>query len=115
MKRGGVPNLSHRLELQRPERLSDGAGGHVTTWVTLGTVWAEIVAASGRERVRAALTFSTVPCRITVRAAPVGSLARPRPEQRFLQGGRALRILAVADSDVSSRYLTCIAEEEVVA
>ena len=115
MRRLGVPNLSHRLELQAPERMPDGAGGHVTTWVTLGTVWAEIVAARGRERIRAALTFSTVPCRITVRAAPVGSLARPRPEQRFRVGNQVFRIISVADSDVSSRYLTCMAEEETVS
>ncbi|MBM7068037.1 phage head closure protein [Actibacterium sp. 188UL27-1] len=111
----GVPNLSHRLELQTPERAPDGCGGHITTWTTVGTVWAEIHAGRGRERIRAALTFSTVPCRIIVRAAPVGSLARPRPEQRFRVGNQAFRIMSVADSDVSSRYLTCMAEEEAVS
>ena len=50
--------------------------------------------------------------RITVRAAPVGAPSRPRPDQRFREGARVFRILAVAERDAVGRYLTCFAEEE---
>jgi hypothetical protein len=56
-----------------------------------------------------------VPYRIIVRAAPVGDDRRPRPEQRFREGERLFRILAVAEADRGQHYLTCFAREEVVA
>ncbi|MEO0831117.1 MAG: head-tail adaptor protein [Pseudomonadota bacterium] len=110
-----LPNLNRRLELQAPERVPDGAGGFETTWATLGVHWAEVKGGSGRERLAAALTLSTVPTRVTVRGAPVGASARPRPEQRFKEGSRVFRILAVTETDAMGRYLTCLTEEETVA
>jgi head-tail adaptor len=45
----------------------------------------------------------------------VGSDRRPRPDQRFREGARLFRILAVAEADAQGLYLTCFAREEVVA
>ena len=70
-------------------------------------------AGTGRERAEEFLTVSSVPYRITVRAAPPGAMSRPRPEQRFREGSRIFRILAVAERGVDGRYLTCHAREEV--
>ncbi len=110
-----APVLNRKLVLEEPQRVADGAGGFTTSWVALGTLWAEIRAGTGRERAAEFLTVSTIPFRITVRAAPEGAPSRPRPEQRFVAGSRIFRILAVTESDPSGRYLVCFAQEEISA
>lgn len=105
--------LNRRLVLEEASRVGDGAGGFAQAWVPLGTVWAWLRAGSGRERIGGTLTVSAVPYRVTVRAAPFGAVSRPRPDQRFRDGDRIFRILAVADDDADRRYLTCHCTEEV--
>lgn len=107
------PVLSRRLVLEAPERVADGAGGFTTTWVVLGTLWAEVKPGTGRERAAELMTVAQIPYRITVRAAPEGAPSRPGPEQRFRAGSRIFRILAVTEADPEARYLTCFAQEEV--
>lgn len=109
------PHLSRKLKLEDAVRTADGAGGFSEDWVTLGTLWAEIKAGTGRERFGAAVTKSTVPYRIIVRSAPIGAPSRPKPDQRFREGARLFRIVAVADHDRDAAYLTCFATEEVAA
>lgn len=111
----GAPNLSRALVLQTPVVTPDGAGGFVTQWQALGTLWAEIRAGAGRERFASLGPSGEVRLRILVRAAPQGSDRRPRPDQRFIEGARIFRILAVAEADVQGRYLVCTAQEEVPA
>ncbi len=111
----GAPNLSRALVLETPVTTPDGAGGFTTSWDVLGTLWAEIRASSGRERFAALGPSGEVRLRILVRAAPEGSDHRPRPEQRFREGARIFRILAVAEADVQGRYLLCTAQEELPA
>ncbi len=106
--------LSRKLVLEEPQRVPDGAGGFTQVWVALGIVWADVRAGTGREKELAGLsTVSIVPYRITVRGAPQGAPSRPRPEQRFRDGGRVFRILAVAERDPRGIYLECFAREEV--
>lgn len=110
-----APNLSHALTLETPERVPDGAGGFATGWLSLGTLWAQIEARTGRETAQAGAQVSLVGYRITVRGAPFGSPARPRAEQRLRDGARIFNITAVAERNGDGRYLTCYAEEEQVA
>ncbi len=110
-----APNLSRALLLETPVSVPDGAGGFSVTWQDLGTLWAEIRAGSGRERFAALGPAGEVSLRILVRAAPVGSDQRPRPDQRFREGARIFRILAVTEADVQGRYLICTAREELPA
>jgi len=110
-----APNLSRALVLETPVTVPDGAGGFSITWQGLGTLWAEIRAGLGRERFAALGPAGEVRCRIIVRGAPVGSDQRPRPDQRFREGVRVFRILAVTEADVQGRYLICTAQEEVPA
>ena len=107
------PVLNRKLLLETPDRVPDGAGGYTITWVPLGEHWTEIRPGTGRERALEALTISSLPLRITLRAAPEGAPSRPRPEQRFREGARLFRILAVTEADAGARYLTCFAQEEV--
>ncbi|MEO0765955.1 MAG: head-tail adaptor protein [Pseudomonadota bacterium] len=109
-----VPRLNRRLTLESPGRVPDGAGGFEQSWTALGVLWAQLKARTGRETQVAAAALSTVPYTIVVRAAPVGDPQRPVPEQRFRDGARVFHIRSVAEADPEGRYLTCIADEEVV-
>lgn len=109
------PVLNRKLVLEEAQRLPDGAGGFTETWVALGTLWAEIVTGTGRERAAETITVSSIPFRITVRAAAPGAASRPKPEQRFVSGARIFRILAVTEHDDNPQYLVCFAQEEVSA
>lgn len=99
--------------LEAPETVPDGSGGITVTWVPLGTLWASVQARTGRENFIAAQPLSRVKYRIQVRAAPTGSPSRPRAEQRLRDGLRIFNILAVAEHDVTARYLEIHAEEGV--
>ena len=107
--------LNRRLTLEAAQRVPDGAGGYSETWVTQGEVWAQVQASTGRERAGEELGVSTVRYKIVVRGAPFGAPSRPTSEQRFREGTRIFRILAVAERDPEGRYLTCFATEETVA
>ncbi|WP_293575243.1 head-tail adaptor protein [Phaeobacter sp.] len=109
------PRLNRRLALEDPRRTSDGAGGHVEAWQVLGEHWCEMRALSGRSTDRQGTTLSLQRFRITLRAAPVGSPQRPRPDQRFREEARIFRIDAVAEGDPDGRYLTCFTTEETTA
>ena len=108
-------HLTRAMVLESPQRVADGAGGFALTWVAVGTLWAEVVPGAGREAGSTEVLLATVPYRITVRGAPVGSPARPKPEQRLRDGGRVFTILAVSERDPQGRHLTCFAREEVPA
>lgn len=107
-----TPNLNRLLVLEAPQRVPDGAGGFTEDWQALGEVWAEVRAGVGGEGAGEALALSTLAMRITVRAALEGAASRPRPGQRFREGNRRYRILAVAEAGQSDLYLTCHAREE---
>jgi len=106
--------LNRKLVLEAPSEAADGAGGVIATWVGLGTLWAEIRQGSGRELDQQSLAVASTNCRIIVRASPVGAPSRPGAEQRFVEGTRTYRILAVAEMDSDQRYLVCHAREEVI-
>lgn len=107
--------LNRKLVLEMPARLADGAGGFSESWMPLGTIWAEVIARTGREAAGVAGPISRVAYKIIVRAAPVGSDARPHPNQRFREGTRLYRIVAVAEDDADGRYLMCTAQQETAA
>ena len=110
-----MPNLTRRLTLEEPVATPDGAGGLVESWAPLGELWAELRPGTGGERAGSAFALARAPYRITVRSAPTGSPSRPQPNQRFREGTRLFRILAVSDRDDGGRYLTCFSVEEVAA
>lgn len=108
-------HLNRALVLEGAENVADGAGGFSEAWVPLGTLWAEVVAGSGRDVPGVEVTLSSVPYRITVRGAPQGAPSRPKPDQRFREGTRHFRIVAVTERDLQGHYLLCFAREETPA
>jgi len=110
------PAVTNRhVVLEAPTRNPDGAGGYVESWDEVGQMWVYIKASTGRESSANLLTKSSVRYQIWVRGAGVTSPQRPKPEQRFRDGGRIYRIVAVKEADSFGRQLICHAEEEVVA
>ncbi len=109
-----TPVLNRKLVLETPVRVPDGAGGFTVSWESLGVLWAELDARTGREAAGVATPLSRAVYRITVRAAPVGAASRPLPEQRFRDGSRVFNIQAVIEADPAARYLVCHAQEELV-
>ncbi len=110
-----APSLTRKLVLEEPQGVPDGAGGFSLVWVAKGTLWATVEPVTGRERAGESVTVSAVSFRVTVRGAPHGAPSRPRPEQRFRDGARLLRITAVTEGDAAGHYLTCYANEEVLS
>lgn len=106
------PRLTRRLVLETHLLDSDGSGGFVDRWLPVGTLWADVRAGTGSEQAGPGVPIGRVAYRIVVRAAPPGSPARPRADQRLREGTRLFRILAVAEHDRSGGYLTCFAQEE---
>lgn len=107
-----APRLNRRLTLEARVETSDGAGGRVAGWETLGTLWAEMRPRTGREAEGESGAVSVAGFRILVRAAPVGHSARPLAGQRFRQGARVFNIESVTEREPDGLYLICIAEEE---
>lgn len=105
-------NLNRLLVLEASVRVADGAGGFSQTWAPVGSLWAEISPGAGRDTGGEEVTFATVSYRITVRGAVQGSPRRPLAEQRFRDGARVFRILAVTERDPDGLYLSCFSREE---
>lgn len=110
-----APQLTRKLRLEAPVQVADGAGGYRKDWQVLGALWAAVKPGTGVEKAGEFVTLASVPLKIIVRGAPDGSPRRPKPEQRFREGARIYRILAVTEYDAAGQYLTCFAREEVVA
>lgn len=107
-----APHLNRALQLESASRVPDGAGGFVTVWAPVATLWAEVVAGAGRDPAGEEVVLTSVNYRITVRAAPPGAANRPRPEQRFREDTRVFTIVAVAERDAAGRWLACTCREE---
>jgi len=110
-----TPQLNRLLRLQARVHTPDGVGGSRVEWQDLGQVWAKIEVRSGGVGRGDGGDLAQINLRILVRALPQNAPLRPRPDQRFCEGSRVFRILAVADHDQSGRYLICFAKEEVAA
>lgn len=107
--------LNQPLELETPEYLPDSAGGFQEVWTAIGQLWGSVKSSTGRETLQDGAGVSTVTHSVVVRAAPVGAPRRPTARQRFRQGARIYRILAVLEKDTTGRFLTCRVVEEHTA
>ena len=67
MERIKVSDLRHRVEFQTLTETADGQGGFVATWNTFDTVWANVVPASGSEKVMAQKLEENYDYNITIR------------------------------------------------
>lgn len=106
--RWNIGELDERITLQREVRTSDGMGGYSTALIDVATVWAKVIARSGRERAYAdrlnaegAYTFV-----IRVRSDLLES-------DRILWDGSQYNIRAIARQGSRDMYLEIDAERGV--
>lgn len=107
-----APQLDHLMTLEAPVQTSDGAGGQISGWVPLGTIWAALQPRSGRISGDAVGGISRASYHVVTRAAPMGDDARPQPGQRLTISGRVFSIRTVTEYDAAGRYLVCSTTEE---
>lgn len=109
-----MKRLNRKLVLEARNRNEDGAGGFSGSWVALGTHWGAVEPASARLERGEALARSRASYRVTLRAVPPQSSARPKAGQRFRDGARLFDIRVVRDS-TDLRFLECLVDEEVAS
>ena len=108
-----LPKLTRKLVLQTPVKSTDGGGGYVIDWQDQATLWAQIDANDGRAASGETSPVMRQSLLITVRAAPWGHIARPKPGQRFIEGERVYAITGVTEDSPTPLYLRCAAFQEV--
>lgn len=102
----GLSDLRHRLVLEEPQRVSDGAGGFTETWVEVATVWGALRPNGGSEAVDSGRLAGQVSHTVTLRHRDGVT-----PAMRFRKETRIFHILAAIDEDERRRWLTCLCEE----
>jgi SPP1 family predicted phage head-tail adaptor len=101
-----VGRLRHRVTLEAPLRLPDGAGGVEETWIAIATLWAAIVDRGGSERFAADAIKARTTHAIVLR--PHDDLV---PHNRLRSGPRVFHILSVGDADERGTRRLCLCEE----
>ena len=109
-----LPRLNRLMVLEGPQRTPDGAGGHETTWTTLGSLFVDVMKGTGRQSIGQIAPLSRGTFRAIVRAAAQNSPSRPKPGQRLRVGNRLFRIDAVTEYDRGGLYLCCYVVEEAL-
>jgi SPP1 family predicted phage head-tail adaptor len=99
--------LRHRLTLEKPTPIPDGAGGFTIEWASAGTFAADVTPLRGDERRIGEGLSEVATHRIVLRH-------RDDVEggDRMRLGERLFRVKSVTDPDEDGRYLVCLAEEE---
>ncbi|MDE1901664.1 MAG: phage head closure protein [Alphaproteobacteria bacterium] len=103
-----IGDMRKQISIQQEQPTPDGAGGYALAWVTLATVWADIMPVSGRETFAAAHLEGRVTHKITLRWR--GDVAITS-DMRVLYNTRAFNIHAVMNNDESDHFITILAEE----
>jgi head-tail adaptor len=109
----GEVNLNRFLSLETLSNTPDGAGGFHDVWIEIGKMWADISVRTAGLRETSLNDISQARFKATVRSAAVGSSARPKAGQRFIESGRVFLIDAVTEFDRAGLYLVCWLHEEV--
>lgn len=98
--------LRDRVQIRRRDMAADGAGGFVTTYFPLATVWARVRALSARPShpadARASSITHSVVLRYRIDIAPV---------DRLMFGGRALDVVSAEDLNGRRAFLSCTCAE----
>lgn len=97
----------HRLTLEAPDEIEDGAGGVTRSWQAIAQVWASIEPLSLGERLAAEKRVGLLSHRILLRHRTDITLSH-----RFLLGMRVFVIRAVRDPEERGRVIECLVEEQ---
>jgi SPP1 family predicted phage head-tail adaptor len=100
--------LRHRLVLEAPVESDDGAGGVTRSYVTVATLWAEVIPISAVRALEAERPGARITHRIGIRFSDDITT-----KHRLRDGDRIFRIVSLRDRDGRKRFLTIEAEEIV--
>lgn len=98
--------LRHRLALEAPVEIADGAGGVARSYSAVATLWAEVTPVSAALALEAERLGARITHRIGVRFSDDITT-----KHRFRDGDRIFRIVSLRDRDGRKRFLTIEAEE----
>ena len=99
--------IAHRIVIEEPAVLPDGAGGEMRTFLPLATVWAAVTPVRAEAVTEGDRLGGRITHRVTIRwrADVTGGM-------RIRHRGRILAIDTVVDPDERRRYLQIAAREE---
>lgn len=102
-----LSDLSQRATLQTRVLASDGGGGSIEGWHTIGAAWVDITPLAATERFGGDRSAMRIRHRIKMRARDdvVSGM-------RILVGARNFAIRAVLDRSTDNRFLTVMCEEQ---
>lgn len=101
--------LRDRIAIKRRDLADDGAGGTLTTWFPLATVWARVRELSGRAGQSADGRSSFISHSVVMRFRTDLS-----PGDRIVYRGRNLEVVNAADLNGRRAYLSCTCSETAV-
>lgn len=101
-----IGRLRHRLNLEAPVDMPDGAGGVVRSYAATAIVFASIEPLSARRETDAGEDRSIGTHRIVIRYRTDATA-----QHRLTQGMRIFRILGIIDPGAENRFLEIAAEE----
>jgi SPP1 family predicted phage head-tail adaptor len=108
-----IGDLRERIALQRESRSRDRAGGFVTSWLTVATVWARVSPMSTGERFMRSQMQAAASWRVTIRYRDDLSLS---PSGfRVAWRGRAFDVRGIENGDEQQRFLDLACDEIQVA
>lgn len=102
--------LRHRLTLQQPILMPDGAGGYARTWQNVADLWAKVAPYGHRDALSEQLADQKLRPRVTHRVS-LRWRSGVTTDMRLLFEGRALNIRAVIDVKERGEMLEILAEE----
>lgn len=98
--------LRHQVTIERPQITRDTAGGEVTTWLPIATVYAGVETLSGREWVTANAAGGELSHRVRMRY-----FAGLESTDRLTYAGRTFHIEAVLNTDERNVELVVMCRE----
>jgi len=102
--------LRHRLTIEIPQRLSDGAGGAIVTWAQVASIWAHIKPVSARELRAAEQRAEKLTHKIILRYR-----SDINATMRLVGAGRIFNINAIINEDERDHWLVCFCVEGTTA
>lgn len=87
-----IGEMRDRVEIQQRIRTTDALGGYASTWSTIASVWARVVAQSGGTTEEAGQEIAPVRFRVYIRYAKIPA---PAPELRIEWRGRTFHVMSV--------------------
>ena len=101
--------LNRRLDIQKPQRVSDGMGGSNVSWSLLDTVWASLKPRHSVEKFDAEKVTAKTTHTIIIRYR--NDLL---PDMRFVLGARVFEIVSIINVKEQNTWLECVCVEKVL-